>query len=158
MEDNRGGKLKTKSEELIVKEQGQGKGNKDYWELLQKKADDLYSGLNVEVDLLTGLYEDNEYKGEIKLSIPIYSKEEEKKKKKEKMEFLDKGAELIKELDLNRSRIKIYKEKAKYMKAMLLEDGRSSINDYYEVLEDIKTAEAEVDEVTRKLETMIGNN
>ena len=160
------------SGELKVESQKQGQEKEDslkdikvseelidgYWEKLNKRADELYGGLDINFKVLSGLYEDNEYKGEIKIEVPLYSKEAKRKKEKDKRSFLDKGAKLLKYLEVNYERLQILREKERILKTILLEEGVRSIDAYHDVREDIVEIEAEVMEVLRKLESMIVKN
>jgi len=139
-------KIKEKSKELSVD---------DYWEELKKKADELYCKANLSMEISTLVYEDGEFGGEAKVEVPIFNGDRRKKIKKEKMEFLDKGAELLSELEVNLSSLEVLKEKEAYLRALLTTDGAKSIDAYHDVREEIAKVRAEIHKVRRQLEVML---
>jgi hypothetical protein len=149
-----------KSEKLTVKnEQKQEKEKKlsveQYWEQLKEKAEQLYCKANLSMEISTLVYEDGEFGGEAKVEVPIFNGDRRKKIKQEKMEFLDKGAELLSELEVNLSSLEVLKEKEAYLRALLTTDGAKSIDAYHDVREEIAKVKAEINKVRRKLEVML---
>lgn len=133
----------------------------DYWDKLKAKSNKLYKGLDLSVEVATGIYkrddafDKDDYTGEIKVKVPIYSKEEQRAKEEKKREFLDKGAEILKDLEVNVNRIKILREKEAMLKTIMMEEGVRSIEAYHKVREDRISVEAEIDELLRKLDSML---
>lgn len=133
----------------------------DYWDKLKAKSNKLYKGLDLSVEVATGIYkrddafDGEDYKGEIKVKVPIYSKSEKREKEAKKREFLDRGAELLKDLEVNVNRIKILREKEAMLKTIMMEEGVRSIEAYHKVREDRISVEAEIDELLRKLDSML---
>jgi len=131
----------------------------EYWERLKVQSDKLFKGLDINFDVSVGAYqdEDNEqdYKGEIKVTVPLFSKEEKIKKQNEKMTFLDKGADLINELEINIEKIKILKEKENIFKTIMMEEGIKSIDAYHNTKLERKKVEADIDKIIKKLEVML---
>lgn len=132
-----------------------------YWDKLKAKSNKLYKGLDLSVEVATGIYkrddafDEEDYTGEIKVKVPIYSKSEKRGKEEKKREFLDKGAELLKDLEVNVNRIKILREKEAMLKTIMMEEGVRSIEAYHKVREDRISVEAEIDELLRKLDSML---
>jgi hypothetical protein len=127
----------------------------EYWDQLKEKADKLYCKANLSMEISTLVYEDGEFGGEAKVEVPIFNGDRRKKIKKEKMEFLDKGAELLSELEVNLSSLEVLKEKEVYLRALLTTDGAKSIDAYHDVREEITKVRAEINKVRRKLEVML---
>ncbi|OCL28599.1 hypothetical protein U472_00595 [Orenia metallireducens] len=98
-------------------------GVEEYWERLKERADELYCKANLSMEISTLIYEDGEFGGEAKVEVPIFDGDRRKKIKKEKMEFLDKGAELLSELEVNLSSLEVLKEKEIYLRALIITDG-----------------------------------
>ena len=133
-----------------------------YWVKLEKRADGLYKGFDLDIEVSTGLYsleesdEDGDrYKGEIKFNVPIYSKTEKREKKEKKRAFLDEGAKVLKILEINLTRLGILKEKKLMLQTILKDEGVRSIEAYHKVREDIAVVRAEIDEGVRNLENML---
>lgn len=133
----------------------------DYWVRLKKKADKLYSGIDLNVEVSTGIYkrddalDDNEYNGEIKVKVPIYSKDDKRAKEEKKRQFLDKGAELLKSLEISVNKMGIAREREEMLKAVMLEEGMKSIEAYHKAREEKIIINADIDELVRKLEVML---
>ena len=106
----------------------------DYWQRLQKKADELYGGWDVAVAVTTGV-ERREYfqgthtgpYGNIEMTVPLYSKKERIEKSKAKVEFLQKGAEQIKIVEERGERVEILKKKAQVLKSVMMDEGAAGI-------------------------------
>jgi len=148
------------SGELKIENQGQGQENKElgieeYWELLKKRADELYGKADLSVEISTSVYSDGDYSGEAKVKVPIFDSAKRKQIKKDKMTFLDKGAKLLNELEVNLNSLQILREQEVYFKALITSNGASSIKDYYRVKEDLIEMRAKVNEVRRKLGVMV---
>ncbi|SNY41436.1 hypothetical protein SAMN06265827_12846 [Orenia metallireducens] len=148
---------KSQNTELKIENQEESKelSVDDYWEELKKKADELYCKANLSMEISTLVYEDGEFGGEAKVEVPIFNGDRRKKIKKEKMEFLDKGAELLSELEVNLSSLEVLKEKEAYLRALLTTDGAKSIDAYHDVREEVAKVRAEIHKVRRKLEVML---
>jgi len=135
----------------------------NYWDKLKIKSNQLYNGLDLSVEVATGIYKEGDsfgkenynYTGEVKVKVPIYSKSEIREKKEKKREFLDKGAELLKELEVNVNKIKILREKEAMLKTIMMEEGVRSIEAYHKVREDRMSVDAKIDELLRKLDSML---
>ena len=149
------------SENISLNENLSKKDIAAYWTSIKKKADKMYSGLDLDVEIATGLYkrddalDNNNYNGEIKIKVPIYSKEDKRAKEEKKRQFLDKGAELLKNLEIDVNKMYIVKEREGMLKATIMEDGMKSIEAYQKAREDKIVLMAEIDELVRKLEVML---
>lgn len=147
--------LATKPENITKKEIGL------YWERIKSKAEKNFGGIDLSVEIATGVYKRDDgfspenYNGEIKVKVPIYSKEDIRAKSEKKREFLDKGAELLKMLEVDVTKIGILKEKEAMLKAVMMEEGVKSIEAYHTVREERMALNAEMDEIMRKLEVMV---
>lgn len=139
----------------------------DQWEALRKRADELYSGVDISAKIKTGYQantgltslDDLETKtgpyGKFEIEMPLYSKADRIRNKLDKTEFLKQGAELIRQINENTESVKILKGKADVMQAVIKDEGVKGIEAYYNVLQEISTKENLVKEAQMKLEAML---
>ena len=139
----------------------------DQWAELRKRADELYSGFDISVEIRTGYQansgltslDDLETQtgpyGKIEIEMPLYSKTDRIRTKLDKTEYLKRGAEFIRQIDENTEGVKILKSKANVMKAVMKDEGVKGIEAYYDVLQDISTKESLIKEAQMKLEAML---
>ncbi len=123
----------------------------DYWKKLHEKASKVYSVANSTVNINTG--EDEVIENVIR--VPIYSKEQRALKEKEKNEFLEKGSNLIKIIETNRTFLEKLKKKEGLLKSMMTEQGIQGINAYYDCVDEIVKREQEVKDAERALDIMV---
>lgn len=142
---------------LIYSEEIKIEGNQDYWTCLKKRAEELYCGLDMEFDISAAIAKqtDDETEGEIKLSIPLYSSSEKRAKKEEKRDYLNKGAELIREIEINQKMIEFLRDQEKIKKATMYEDGAKGTEAYFRIVQEIVEKEAGIREAERKLESLL---
>ena len=133
-----------------------------YWQRLKQTADNRYGGVDVEVSVSGGLEtrtnvwgSDHGPYADIKVKVPIYSKEEKIVQAEQKQAFLRKGAEYLRILETRAEKLALLKQKAKIYKAFINENGVKGAESYFQVLEDIITLENEIKEAKRCLNSMI---
>lgn len=135
-----------------------GKTANQYWEELKVKADKIYSGLDVSFDISAGISNDEndrETVGELTFNIPLYSSSEKRKKVEEKQGFLQKGAELIKAVEVGRRYLTFLKDQKMITKATAYENGADGALEYFEVEKKIIETEEGIKEAERVLEGML---
>jgi len=121
-----------------------------YWEDLKIKSSSLYRGFDLDVDVSASNTE-----GEVKITVPFYSKSQKREKEIQRKDFLDKGAELLKDLRIDAGRIEILKEKEIILRTIMAEEGVKSIEAYHTAKEERIIMEAKIVEIIRKLEAML---
>lgn len=123
----------------------------EYWKKLHEKASKVYSIANSTVNINTG--EDEVIENVIR--VPIYSKEQRVLKEKEKNEFLEKGSNLIRVIETNRTFLEKLKKKEGLLKSMMTEQGIQGINAYYDCVDEIVKREQEIKDAERALDIMV---
>lgn len=132
--------------------------SEEYWEKLKNKADKLYEGLDLDFDVTAGVVKDtneDDPSGELKFSIPLYSSSEKRAKRDEKQEFLSRGAELIREIEVNREYLQFLEQEEKIKKATVYEQGAKGAEEYFSLKKRIIETKAGIREAERKLESML---
>lgn len=129
----------------------------DYWRLLKTRADEIYSKIDMEFDISAAVVKetDDDTTGQLKLSVPLYSSSEKRAKKEEKRDYLDKGAELIRKIEINQKMLQFLRDQEKIKKATMYEDGAKGAEAYFKIVEEIVTKEAGIREAKRKLESLL---
>ena len=100
----------------------------EYWKALNDRANKLFSGLDLAFEISTSISTDTDNQkpvGEVKFNVPLYSSKEQQSKRVEKQRFLEKGAELIKKLEVNERFLVFLKDQERIKKATMYEEGAS---------------------------------
>jgi len=156
---------------------GKEKSKENRWTRLNRKAKELYGGYDVTVKVKAGLpipipfiqeTDDNQNLfssvsqgggtglfGKILLEIPLYSKDVRRKKESDKRKFLQDGYNYIKIINEGTGALVILKEKSMVLKAVMKDEGISSISAYYDALAEMVKLENEILEANRNFETMV---
>ncbi len=158
-------------------EQSYGEEKRARWTRLNRKAKELYGGYDITVKVKAGLpvpipfiqeTDDSQNPfssvsegsssglfGKILLEIPLYSKDIRRKKKTDKMKFLQDGYNYIKIINEGTGSLEILKEKSMVLKAVMKDEGISSISAYYDALAEMVKIENEILEADRNFEAMV---
>ncbi len=154
---------------------GEDKDKVERWVRLNKKAKKLYGGYDLTVKVKAGLPipiiantddQQNPFSavsengglgifGKILVEVPLYSKDIKRKKEAEKMEFLKNGYEYIKTINEGIEELKILREKSLILKAVMKDEGVTSITAYYDVLSEINKIQNMIVESDRNFEAMV---
>ncbi len=156
---------------------GKEKNKEDRWTRLNRKAKDLYGGYDLTVKIKAGLpvpvpfiqeTDDSQNPfssvsqdggtglfAKILLEIPLYSKDIRRKKESDKRKFLQDGYSYIKTINEGTDALEILKEKSMVLKAVMKDEGISSIAAYYDALTEMVKLENEIQEADRNFETMV---
>ena len=131
--------------------------SEEYWEQLKNKADKIYQGLDLNFDVTAGVTKDTneETAGELKFTIPLYSSSEKRVKRDEKQAFLDKGAELIRDIEVNQEYLQFLEQEEKIKQATVYEQGAKGAEQYFDLKKQIIETRAGIREAERKLESML---
>ncbi|MCB9096071.1 MAG: hypothetical protein H6630_00175 [Arcobacter sp.] len=130
----------------------------EYWQKLKDRADKMYKGIDLDVDLSVGQYIDDsgdETKGQVKFTIPLFSKAEKREKEATREAFLKEGAEYIEQIKKIDVSVGILESKRKLLRTLLMEEGVKSVESYYANEEAIQYKKAERETAIRKLEAML---
>lgn len=125
------------------------------WQLLLQQANKIYRGIDLEVDVEIERADEKIEKG-IVVRIPIFSFQEREKKRKAKIEFLTKGAEILKEIEIAETMLKIYKEESIVLKKSLEAMGIEGLEKYFDVKIKLAEAEAKLNQKKREFEILCG--
>ncbi len=154
---------------------GGKKVNAERWVRLNKRAKELYGGYNITVKVKAGLPipiiantddQQNTFSavsengglgmfGKILVEVPLYSKDIKRKNEAEKRTFLKNGYEYIKTINEGTEELEILKEKSLVLKAVMKDEGVTSITAYYDVLSEINKIQNMIIEADRNFEAMV---
>jgi len=131
----------------------------DYWVKLHVAADNCFTGYDAKVVIGGGIEQRTFDSGsktapfaEIKFSVPLYSAKDRRAQRQARAKFLEHGADLIRDLEKAKSRLRVKLEEAKVLKTAMMQEGLSGIKDYFSIKEEIAETRAEIDAYRRKLE------
>ncbi len=88
-------------------------------------------------------------------SISVYSKIANRRQEEDKRGFLKDGYEYIKIIEEGGDELKILKEKAKVLKAVMKAEGVSGIDAYYDVMFEVVQIKNRIQEAERNYEVMV---
>lgn len=135
---------------------------KNYWARLRIKADQLYDGYNLAVNVVSGFESRDNQAGysagpysKVELKVPIYSKDERVSKAQAKTKFLAEGAALIADIEANAAILEMGQAKAQVLKSVMMDEGSPGITAYYASVAELQKAQAAITEAERKLEAML---
>ena len=154
---------------------GEEKDKAERWARLNKKAKKLYGGYDLTVKVKAGLpipsIENNDDQqnpfsavsengglgifGKLLVEVPLYSKDIKRKKEAEKRDFLKNGYEYIKTINEGLEELKILREKSMVLKAVMKDEGVTSITAYYDVLSEINKFKNMIVEADMNFEAMV---
>ena len=129
----------------------------NYWAQINKKADQLFDGLNMDFKLDLGVekheitgYKANPY-SDLTVSIPLYSTSERQAQQAKKQVYLNEAAELLKQYEQSALRSKVLDDKEKLMRVLLKDSGMKEAVNYFQVKEDIIEVDSTVKALKRKI-------
>jgi len=129
-----------------------------YWAQMIEAADRCYGGLSrtVEVATAAGIGLAGAAAGQYyTLVVPLYSLRERRGIAEKKRAFLEKGAEVLRELEEATQKERILSEEAKALESALVQEGLQGIEAYYKLLERVAEARAAKATARRKIEAFI---
>ncbi len=123
----------------------------EYWEAIQKRANEIYGTWNIDLRVKMTENEKN-----IVLEIPLYSKWERERVYMARVKFLQDGAEIIKQLEEAEISLKILEEESKIYKSTLLDGGLQGIEKYFSLKREIATTKIIINQKKRELDALCG--
>lgn len=132
--------------------------SEEYWIALNKRADQIYGGLDLALTVNVGNYYDNsdsEFRTGVGFSIPIYSKQQKISRRNAKIKYLQDGSDLISNLKKNRKLLLLLKDKKEALKAFMGDNGASDINSYFQTEQQLLELYLTIESIERKIETML---
>lgn len=131
----------------------------EYWSQINAKADKIYKGMDVSFSLNLSIADysdsDDNKGGKVSVTVPLYSSADKRAKADEKMAFLQKGAEIIKNWEVNSNIIGILEEEIKLKKATMYEEGAAGVEAFIKLQSSLAEAKASKKEAERKLEAIL---
>ena len=131
----------------------------EYWVNLKKSADRCFSGIDFDVKFEIGTIEKNimddsatDQYGKLIFSVPLLSKQNKIKRSNDKIKFLEKGAELIQDVEVSGELIKQKNQYLKLVKKMGGEEGLEILEKVMKIQEAIINLESKKNAGVRKLE------
>lgn len=128
-----------------------------YWAQINRKADQLFGGLNMEFKLDVGVekqaiagYKDNPY-SDLTVSIPLYSTSERQAQQAKKQAYLHEAAELLNQYEQSALRSKVLTDKERLLRVLLKDAGMKEAENYFQVKEAIIEADTTVKALKRKI-------
>ncbi|MGB6129294.1 MAG: hypothetical protein WBG30_11140 [Psychrilyobacter sp.] len=132
--------------------------SEEYWTALNKRADQIYGGLDLALTVNVGNYYDNsdsEFRSGVGFSIPIYSKQQKISRRNSKIKYLQDGSDLISNLKKNRKLLLLLKDKKEALQAFMGDNGASDIKSYFQTEEELLDLHLTIESIERKIETML---
>jgi len=132
--------------------------SEEYWTALNKRADEIYGGLDLALTVNVGNYYDNsesEFRSGVGFSIPIYSKQQKISRRNAKIKYLQDGSDLISNLKKNRKLLLLLKDKKEALQAFMGDNGASDIKAYFQTEEELLDLHLTIESIERKIETML---
>jgi len=132
--------------------------SEEYWTALNKRADQIYGGLDLALTVNVGNYYDNsdsEFRSGVGFSIPIYSKQQKISRRNAKIKYLQDGSDLISNLKKNRKLLLLLKDKKEALQAFMGDNGASDIKSYFQTEEELLDLHLTIESIERKIETML---
>ena len=132
--------------------------SEEYWTALNKRADEIYGGLDLALTVNVGNYYDNsdsEFRSGVGFSIPIYSKQQKISRRNAKIKYLQDGSDLISNLKKNRKLLILLKDKKEALKAFMGDNGASDISSYFQTEQQLLELSLTIESIERKIETML---
>lgn len=129
------------------------------WKLLNKKANEIYKGIDVKISLnLMNIEEDGDIKAGSKVGfeIPLLARDEREKKRLAKIKFLQEGAEIIKEIEEAEEILKVNNEKIEVLKKSLLNEGYDGVEKYFDLKVELVKIKALLRQKRREFEALCG--
>ena len=139
---------------LLVKNISDGQIAK-YWERLQIKGEKMLKGIDVQLEVHTEYTEEEELTGGVTVKVPFFSKIEKQKKKENQAMFLEKGSTIIRNLEINRRKLRVKKKKRDMLESIMLEEGVKGIDAYHNAVEQIIVIETDINDLIRKIEILL---
>jgi hypothetical protein len=130
----------------------------EYWEALQKRANEIYGGLDLAITINVGNYyddTDSEFRSGIGFSVPVYSKQQKLSRRNAKVKYLQDGADLIAELKKNRKLRLLLKDKQESLRPFMGDNGSADIHTFYQTEERLLEITLKIESLERKIETML---
>ncbi len=135
---------------------------RDYWAELHAAAHSCFDGADFRVDLSGGMaartlgdQAQTGPFGEVKLTVPLYSRGDRQKRKQNRGVFLEHAAGIIGELRAAQAKIRVKREKATVLKSVMLQGGLSGIEAHFRTKEEIVSLDAVIGAAEMKLEGFI---
>ncbi|MGB6129695.1 MAG: hypothetical protein WBG30_13200 [Psychrilyobacter sp.] len=132
--------------------------SEEYWIALNKRANQIYGGLDLALTVNVGNYYDNsesEFRSGVGFSIPIYSKQQKISRRNAKIKYLQDGSDLISNLKKNRKLLLLLKDKKEALQAFIGDNGASDIKSYFQTEEELLDLHLTIESIERKIETML---
>ncbi len=135
---------------------------RDWWAELHAAAHSCFDGADFRVELSGGMaartlgdQAQTGPFGEVKLTVPLYSRGDRQKRKQNRGVFLEHAAGIIGELRAAQAKIRVKREKATVLKSVMLQGGLSGIEAHFRTKEEIASLDAVIGAAEMKLEGFI---
>jgi hypothetical protein len=132
--------------------------SKEYWDKIQKRADEKYKGMdmNFTLNLSYSESDDEDSKGgKVGITVPLYNTSAKRSKLDEKRSFLKEGAGYCRQLEESTNNIEVVEEQIKLSKAMMYEEGASGVEAFLKLQKTLNEEKANKNEAIRNIEMML---
>ena len=141
--------IKTRAEKLTPNE---------YWTQIRKTAANEFSGIELNPVIKTGYQFSGENEGpniNFQFDLPLWNKKQRFEKREQATKFLQTGAKLVKKLETCINTLSLWKEKSRFLKAMIQTEGVTSVKIFFETEKDIIEQQALETQLHRELQGLI---
>lgn len=129
-----------------------------WWQQLKSAAASCFNGRNIKVEVIAGASAktlgDRAKTGpfsEIRMTVPLFDQKKNQQEKRAQAEFLEHGAEIIKELGEAKARIAVKTEKSQVLKQAMIQEGLAGIEAFFQIKEEIAVLHTTVQTAELKL-------
>ena len=132
--------------------------SKEYWDKIQKRADEKYKGMdmNFTLNLSYSESDDEDSKGgKVGITAPLYNSSQKRAKLDDKRSFLKEGAGYCRQLEESTNNIEVVEEQIKLSKATMYEEGASGVEAFLKLQRTLNEEKANKNEAIRNIEMML---
>lgn len=119
---------------------------------------DRYEGLDLNPVLTTGYQFSGDNEGPmvgVQIDLPLWNKKRKQERREEAVKFLQTGAELVRELETCIETLKLLREKCRFLKAIMREEGVDSVDAFFDAQQEILEYQALETQYHRELQGLI---
>ncbi len=130
----------------------------DWWQMIKRAGSACFSGRKFKVEIIAGAsvrtLGDRARTGpfsEIRLTIPLWSKEKRQQEKRELASFLEHAADVLQQLRQAEDLLRVKSQQAKTLQTTMLQSGVEGINSWYSIRSEIAVLETTAKAAEMKL-------
>ena len=130
----------------------------EYWQQIRKIAAGEFSGIDLNPVLTTRYQFEGDYSGwgvGMNMDLPLWNKKRQQEKREKAVKFLQAGATLVQKLETTINTLKLLKEKSRFLKAIMRDEGVESVDAFFKTEQEIIKQQALAIQYHRELQGLI---